>query len=190
MKNPGIHVGGKSRVRELIRRRGRSHGPPVASRTAPATGESTLCARCGAVYGHKTWRRSAVRLRRALAREVPPSICPACAQVQAGLYRGRVVLRGSFVARQEEAICRRIANVAARARFTQPERRVVSVRRDGDGLEVRTTSEKLAHRIARELEKAFGGRTCYVWSHRERTLLAIWRNEAPDNQADRERRTS
>jgi NMD protein affecting ribosome stability and mRNA decay len=190
MKNPGIHVGGKSRVRELILRRGRSHGPPVAPRTAPATGESTLCARCGAVYGHKTWRRSAVRLRRALAREAPPSICPACARVQIGRYRGRVVLRGRLVAPQEDAIRRRISNVAARARFTQPERRVVSVRREGDALEVRTTSEKLAHRIARELEKALGGRTCYVWSHRERSLLAIWRSDSADELRDREWRTS
>jgi hypothetical protein len=79
--------------------------------------------------------------------------------------------------------------VAARARFTQPERRVVSVLRDGEELEV-LTSEKLAHRIVREMEKAFGGRASYVWSHRERSLLAIWHSDAPDTGTDREGRAS
>ena len=34
----------------------------------------------------------------------------------------------------------------------------------GSALEVLTTSQKLAHRIATELRKAFGGRTTYAWS--------------------------
>jgi len=87
----------------------------------------------------------------------------------------------------EDAVRRRIQNVAARAAFTQPERRVVSVERQGDVLEVLSTSQKLAHRIAHELKKAFGGRTSYVWSD-DRTLLATWEpKEAP---AIRSRRRS
>jgi hypothetical protein len=109
-------------------------------------------------------------------------VCPACLQIQDGRYFGRVLVHGDLARTDPDAIRRRIANVAARARFTQPERRVVSVRQDGEGLEVLTTSEKLAHRIVRELEKAFGGRASYVWSHRERNLLAIWRSEARDHR--------
>ena len=56
---------------------------------------------------------------------------------------------------------------------------MVSVERRKDILEVLTTSQKLAHRIARELKKAFGGRTSYVWSD-DRTLLASWQpRESP-----------
>jgi len=68
---------------------------------------------------------------------------------------------------------RRIGNVAARAAFTQPERRVSSLERQGDELEVITTSQKLAHRIAHELKKAFGGRVSYAWSD-DGTLFATW----------------
>jgi NMD protein affecting ribosome stability and mRNA decay len=191
VKNPGSRTGGKQQVRDLIRRRSRSHGAPVAAHAAPPPPEPAQCAVCGAVYLRKTWRRSPARLRAAFTREAPRTTCPACAQVRAGSYGGRVVLRGSRVAPQEDALRRRIANVAARARFTQPERRLVSVQREGDGsLEVRTTSEKLAHRIVREIEKAFGGRTCYVWSHRERSLLAIWRSDADEHKQWEWRRTS
>ena len=47
-----------------------------------------------------------------------------------------------------------------------------------EGLEVLTTSQKLAHRIAAELEKAFGGRTTFRWTDREGALDATWRPSA------------
>lgn len=190
MKDPGSHGGGKKRVGELVRRRMRSHGPPVVPRTEPAPEESTRCPRCSAVYLNKTWRRSSARPGRGRVGQPAQTVCPACAQVAEGRYRGRVLLRGVLLATEEEAIRRRIANVAARARFTQPERRVVSIRREGDGLELRTTSEKLAHRIVHELEKAFGGRASYVWSHRERSLLAIWNSDTREPGSDRKGRKS
>ncbi len=61
-----------------------------------------------------------------------------------------------------------------RAAFTQPQRRLLDVRRVAGGLEVLTTSQKLAHRIAHEVEKAFGGRVSYAWSDRDGRLLARW----------------
>lgn len=190
MKSPGSRLGGKQRLRDLVYRRTRSHGRQVVRSTAPAPAESTLCRPCGAVYRRKTWRRSLRRAAPALLGQAPQGVCPACVQVEDGRYVGRALLRGARVSAEPEAIRRRIANVAARARFTQPERRVVSVRGDGDGLEVRTTSEKLAHRIVRELEKAFGGRASYAWSHREGSLLAIWQSDAPDMGSHREGRAS
>ena len=42
-----------------------------------------------------------------------------------------------------------------------------------NGLDVLTTSQKLAHRLAHELKKAFGGRITYTWSD-DGTLLAEW----------------
>jgi hypothetical protein len=89
-----------------------------------------------------------------------------------------VVLEGPLLALQEEAILRRIDRVAARAEFTQPERRIVEIRRRGDSVEVRTTSQKLAHRIVRELEKAFGGRGRLSWSDRGGRLYGTWRTRA------------
>jgi hypothetical protein len=44
----------------------------------------------------------------------------------------------------------------------------------GPALEVLTTSQKLAHRVGRELQKAFGGSVSYAWSDRGGELLAVW----------------
>ena len=57
----------------------------------------------------------------------------------------------------------------------QPERRIVSQEWDGETPDVFTTSQKLAHRIATELAKAFGDRPTYGWNDSDGSLLATWR---------------
>jgi hypothetical protein len=97
--------------------------------------------------------------------------CPGCAQAASGEYHGQVLIElGDKAVR--EAISARIANVERRAQFTQPERRIVASNWNGKTLEVLTTSQKLAHRIAHEVEKAFGGRAHFSWSDDDGTLLA------------------
>jgi hypothetical protein len=89
-------------------------------------------------------------------------------------YFGRVRITAPLESRLEFEVRRRIWNVEQRARYTQPERRTVLIGRSSSGLEILTTSQKLAHRITRELEKAFGGQTHYVWSDREGGLDSKW----------------
>ena len=103
--------------------------------------------------------------------------------MRAGSYFGLVAVVGDLDREEEEHLVARIQAVARRAGHTQPERRIVSIQRLSPGLEVRTTSEKLAHRIARELQKAFGGEATYRWSEHEGALRAVW--TAPQRVAAR-----
>lgn len=169
---------GRRTPAELVRHRGDAdHRLPGVERLAPRPAERTLCEICGAVYLHKTWRRGRRRLAFTPPIGVKWAVCPACRQVNEGRAQGRVVLRGPGAFEHDEAIRMRIANVAERAAYTQPERRLVSLTRDGDALEVLTTSQKLAHRIVRELLKAFGGRARYQWDDRDGSLVAFWQME-------------
>ncbi|MGA8566613.1 MAG: hypothetical protein WB580_02365 [Candidatus Binataceae bacterium] len=106
--------------------------------------------------------------------------CPACDQVSLQEGQGRLIIRGSGLAKNRALIRSRIENVAVHAMATQPERRIVSIdtidSKDEDALEVLTTSQKLTHRIAHELKKLFGGRTSYNWSD-DGTLFATWELE-------------
>jgi NMD protein affecting ribosome stability and mRNA decay len=136
-----------------------------------------MCERCGAVYLRKTWR-AGERTRRTSLVGVGWTLCPACAQVADQEYFGRVRITRELAPDLEREVWRRIMNVEARARYTQPERRTVRIDRERAGLEILTTSQKLAHRIAREFEKAFGGKVRYVWSDRDGTLEATWQPPA------------
>jgi len=149
--------------------------PPVAQKERPPE-DPSVCDVCGSVYTAKTWRRNRP-LPAKLVDAAAWTVCPACKQTKSGKYFGRVLVRGADAMANLDAIRARIVNVERRAEFTQPERRIVSCKGDGLGLEVLTTSQKLAHRIARELEKAFGGRARYTWSDQDGALTATWQNE-------------
>jgi hypothetical protein len=167
----------KALIRSLNRRGTRSDMSPLVAQKGRAPEDPSVCDICGSVYTARTWRRDRplpVKLINAAAW----TICPACKQAKSGKYFGRVLVRGSGALSNLDAIRSRIANVERRAEFTQPERRIVSSKWDGATLEVLTTSQKLAHRIARELQKAFGGRARYTWSDQDGALTAIWQQEA------------
>ena len=166
---------GKGLIRSLNRRGTRTDKLlPVAAKH-PAQ-DPTVCERCGAVFTRKTWRQGRT-VDDALLAGAAWAVCPACEQTKSGESFGRVVVRGVYAAANRAAIRRRIANVASRARFTQPQRRVVSADSDGDVLEVLTTSQKLAHRITRELKKTFGGHASYQWSDKDGALFATWQRD-------------
>lgn len=173
MKSRGVRRIRRAGVTSAIRRATRTdRRPPVASRTHVA-GDPTMCERCGAVYERKTWR-AAGRSRSTPLVGLHWTLCPACTQVADQEYFGRVRITTPLPAERETEVRRRVWNVERRARHTQPQRRTVRIDREAEGLEILTTSQKLAHRIARELEKAFGGRTHYAWSDRGGMLDATW----------------
>lgn len=162
----------KGRIRSLNRRGTRySKSPAVAQKLAQPS-DPTVCGGCGAIYSRKTWRCNR-RVTRQFLDRAGWGHCPACRQVRSGEYYGRLILLSAASA--PAAIRRRLQNIAARAAYTQPERKLVSVAPAGGDLEVLTTSQKLAHRMARELVKAFGGQVTYRWSDQDGSLLAIWR---------------
>jgi len=165
---------GKGLIRALNRRGTRTAKAYPTDRKVPSLREPAVCERCGAVYSNKTWRHGR-RLTRELMDRVQWTRCPACIQLATGESYGRVLASGDFVGEHLEEIRRRIRNVARQAESRQALRRVVSMSFDGSRLEVLTTSQKLAHRIARELEKAFGGRASYSWWEHDGTLRATWR---------------
>jgi len=120
-------------------------------------------------------------------------LCPACKQVKAGVFYGLNETDRAFDDDEEARVRARVDNVAARARFTQPERRIVTMQKRKGGFEIHTTSQKLAHRIARELHKAFGGEVTYSWNDNDGALRAVWsggKPVGPRSKASRPRKTS
>jgi hypothetical protein len=145
--------------------------------------DPTVCDRCGAVYTNKTWRRGRTLSSEMLDRAAWAT-CPGCLQARsADEHYGRIVIRGSFVKENLRTIQQRIHNVARRAEFTQPQRKIVSEDWDGKTLEVLTTSQKLAHRIVHELKKLFRGKTHYAWSDSDNSLYATWERDLPKGLA-------
>ena len=166
---------GKGLIRAANRSGTMSKKRAPSERISGRLAEPIVCARCGAIFSRRIWRRHH-KVTTALLERAAWGQCPACKQIRGGEYWGRVVVRGAFAVANEAAIRQRIHNVVAHAQFTQPERRLVSADREGAALDVLTTSQKLAHRIVRELKKAFRGRASYKWSD-DGSLFAVWERE-------------
>jgi hypothetical protein len=166
---------GKGLIRSLSRKSARTKkGSPAETATGHLP-EPSVCEGCGAVFSQRLWRRDR-KLTGALLARARWTRCPACAQASQGVGFGRVIVRGAYALANEAAIRRRLANVASRAAWTQPERRISAIERRDDVIEVITTSQKLAHRIVHELKKVFRGRASYAWSD-DGTLHATWERE-------------
>ena len=144
----------KALIRSLNRRGSQSDKTPAVARKRKFS-DPSICDCCGAVYASKTWRRG-----RRMSSEVLDTAkwvtCPGCAQAASGEYHGQVLIEVGDGANRE-AISARIANVERHALITQPERRIVASNWNGNTLEVLTTSQKLAHRIARRSKRLLAG---------------------------------
>lgn len=161
----------KGLTRSKDRRGSRSDMSPPATRRAQFR-DPSICDRCGSVYSAKTWRRGRT-LSAELADRATWVHCPGCSRAESGEYHGRVLIElPERATASPDEISRRIKNVENRAEYTQPERQVLSSIWNGNQLEVLTTSQKLAHRIAREVAKAFGGKPRFSWDGEDGSLLA------------------
>jgi NMD protein affecting ribosome stability and mRNA decay len=164
-----------ARSKALIRAHARAGTSTGKTRRAESGGrppEPSICQRCGAVFQRRVWRASRPASDGLLARATWVT-CPACAQRGEGTYMGCVRILCGSPFEHEDAIRRRIENVAAAAEAAHPEHRIVSVDRDRHAIEVLTTSQKLAHRVAHEVKEVLKGKVTYRWSD-DGSLVATW----------------
>jgi hypothetical protein len=152
-------------------------------RTPRAPSEPILCAGCGAVYVGRRWSHAgAAKIRAAglAGQPIDVRICPGCRRRNAGLPHGFVHVDGEFVARHRDEILRLLHNEAGRSIEDNPLAQVLEWGDDGmGGLLVTTTTEHLAIRLGRALERAFDGKLLFGFSH-ENKLAHVWwhRDEA------------
>lgn len=152
-------------------------------RAQEAPAEPILCAGCGAVYSHKRWSRSAAaRMRLAAASGAPIDvrICPGCKRKQSGVPRGFLHVDGEFVRTHRPDIISLLKNEAERAAVDNPVAQILEWRDDArtDDVLVTTTTEHLAIRLGRALERAFDGRVLYGFSHQNKLAHVWWHRDA------------
>ncbi len=136
----------------------------------------SVCEGCRAVYMNKRWYVGDDRAVR--SDDVATTVCPACLKIRDNFPGGIVTLRGEYVLDHKQDIMNLIRNEEERARGFNPLERVMSVRENGYGsIVISTTNEKLAQRLGRAIKKAFHGEVTYRWSHDNKLVRVDWERE-------------
>ena len=150
-------------------------------RPSRAIKEPAFCEECGAVYANRRWSAASSTSTDKHHEHVRPAkaaLCPACKQQRSGEPRGFVFLDGDFLSAHREEIEQLLQNEAKRAAEDNPLARTMEFKRgDGHKLTVSTTTEHLAQRLGHAVDKAFGGRVHYDFSHENKMARVSWRRD-------------
>lgn len=137
--------------------------------------DDTVCSRCDAVVRRQRWsldpERKALVLSSGPAHEV---LCPACRRVTEQVPEGIVTLSGDFWPAHRDEILHHIRNAEVDALGTNPLSSIADIHEVDGTLQVFTTTEKLAQRIGRSLQKAYSGKVQFVWSDGRKLVRVTW----------------
>jgi hypothetical protein len=146
--------------------------------TERAASEPRVCGKCGSVYADRRWTAAETERKNSQHEHWRPAritVCPACKQKQSGVPGGFVYLDGAYFAEHRAEVERLLRNEAGRAAEDNPLAQIMDWESGADGkLTVTTTTEHLAQRLGRALEKAFSGEVRYDFSHENKLARVTW----------------
>jgi NMD protein affecting ribosome stability and mRNA decay len=150
-------------------------------RTLHTGTEPGVCKGCGALYVDRRWinDESDLSNTRQQRWRIPRLVlCPACKKQMDGVPGGFVFLEGQFLKEHNKEIEKLLFNEAERASENNPLARIMEIKKDNDGgLMLATTTEHLAQRLGHALQKAFGGKVLYRFSHENKLTRVLWRRD-------------
>lgn len=138
--------------------------------------EPSLCERCQAVWRKGKWSLDPEVRKEALRFKKPHKVlCPACRRAEEGYPAGMVYLKGDFLFSHKDEILNRIKNEEAAALSKNPLDRIIRFEDMGkEGIIVETASNRLATKLGKVVEQAFGGDLLIRFSEREKLVRVYW----------------
>lgn len=150
-----------------------SQKDPYLSKTSPE--DMSSCSKCGAIYHDKRWtHRDDFHGKATDVKTQAHILCPACQKIKDRFARGFVTIHGEFVKSHHDEIMNLVRNKEALASHINPLEQIMEVKETAGTIEITTTTEKLAQRIGRVLEKSFSGDVEYKWSSDTKLARVIW----------------
>ncbi len=141
--------------------------------------EYVLCPVCYSAYYDKSWHHALSEDKHFNEiKEVKFTICPADKMIKNKQYEGQIILENvSTIIKYD--LFHLIENIGARAFHNDPMDRVISIKETENRIEVLTTENQLAVRIAKKISESFKDKMKKGWeikySHREDPTRIIWK---------------
>jgi hypothetical protein len=130
----------------------------------------TKCPGCGLLFHEGIWK-----WKDQDAKAAPQSkLCPACLQIRDGHTGGVVELDGSFTVSHRQELLNRIRNVEKQTLSERPLERIISIKESKTRIFVSATTEHLAARIGKAIQRDFGGTLDLRYAPEDKFASARW----------------
>jgi hypothetical protein len=146
----------------------RGHPDPYHARALPS--EPTWCPACGAVFENGRWQW----LERP-STDAQLLSCAACERTRDERPAGIVHIAGAFAHAHHAELLALLQQHAEEVAAEQPLQRVMAIRDTDDAMQVCTTDIRLAHSLARVLQRTYRGSLQLHYGDAQVLLLAHWR---------------
>lgn len=143
--------------------------------SAKAYKEPTLCPTCKLVYVKQRWHKNDAEAKLlSEKKDVFTHKCPACRKIEDNYPMGVVNISGDFVAEHFEDLVNLVKAEERRAAEKNPLERLMKVDKVDGGIKVETTSDALALRIGRLLNKSYKGSTDFKFRYGDKYVIVDW----------------
>lgn len=124
-----------------------------------------VCEKCQAFYWYKSWHRNLQDYPKLNEnKNVKFTICPACQMIKNKQYEGEILMY-NVPSEMLAGIRKLIDGYGQRALENDPMDRVISVRETGKTIEIRTTENQMAKRLAKKIGEVYRGKFTLSISH-------------------------
>lgn len=139
-------------------------------RPAQKPSEPAACPQCGTVYRHGRWQWSAV------PEGAEKMLCEACRRINEDFPAGILHLASDAVAAHAEEIEQLLRHQEQAEKSEHPLNRIMAIERTDPGaLVIKTTDVHLPRRLARAIERAYGGRAVEHFEKDGASVRIEWR---------------
>lgn len=160
----GLRIGMKKAIN--------SESDPYLNQLGPD--EMAVCKRCSSVYHSKRWYHPKEVPLKLADKPKTEVLCTACQKIRDKFAEGYVSLQGGFIKEHRDEILNLIKNKEEKASRMNPLERIIEITDKDGGIEITTTTEKLAQMIGRLLNKTFDGEVEYKWSSDVKLARVVW----------------
>lgn len=140
--------------------------------------ESLYCPVCKSVYYDKHWAQDEKAYKKALKNKNVKAIkCPACLKIEDHYAMGILKLQGSFLKDHRADILSTIKSEAKNALARNPLDRIIEIDEKKKNITISTTTEKLALKLGRKVNKAYKGNLQYQFAQKEKVVRLNWERD-------------
>lgn len=144
--------------------------------------EYIICPDCFCVYFHKSWHHALEEDKHLKEnKKMKFALCPADKMIKNKQFEGQIILEGIPLELKSE-IFNLIENMGERAFRKDPMDRVISIKDTKNAVEVSTTENQLAVRIAKKIKETFKKHAANIeikHSHIEDPVRVVWKFKSP-----------